>query len=72
MVTLKLTREQAAAVRSVLNMSGVPCEHIDAVSVGAAAASHLGMAPREMERTIQRVWEALEKELGPQVAESER
>jgi len=72
MVTLKLTYKQAEAVRAVLGTSSVPCEHIDAVSVEAAAASHLGMAPREMERTIQRVWEALEKELGPQVAESER
>ena len=68
MVTLKLTREQAAAVRSVLNMSGVHCQHIDAVSVEVEAANYIGMKPRDMERCIQEVWEALTTELDTEVA----
>lgn len=68
MVTLKLTNQQAAAVRSVLNISGIDCEHINARSVENEAAALVGMKVEDMERCIQEVWEALKMEVSTEVA----
>ena len=68
MVTLKLTNQQAAAVRSVLNFSSVHCKNIDHESVEVEAAWAVGMDVEDMERCIQEVWEALKMEVSTEEA----
>ncbi len=68
MVTLKLTNQQAAAVRAVLNFSGVSSEALTERSVENEAAAYVGMSAQEMERCIQEVWEALKMEVSTEEA----
>ena len=56
MVTLKITNQQARALRAVLNITGKHCEHIEAPSIEKQAAEECGMSARDMEQAMIDIW----------------
>ena len=68
MITLKLNRDEARALRAILNSSGIDCEYIVSVtghtSVEKLAAESIEMAPEKLASAATAVWESLVIQLG--------